>query len=116
MKLKSIRFESICKEFAGKLYPLLTEDDKDYLFYEDGELQESILMIQELEHIWEIAAVPSLKLAESSLTDRQYKNLCRRYNFESNRDIYDIAMEKVEQLLEERHKDFLKNKNDSSVN
>ncbi|MBD7970280.1 hypothetical protein [Paenibacillus gallinarum] len=107
MKIRSVHFESIAKEFARKLYPLLTKDAKSKMFNEDGELVESFLIFNEYGDLFDKLIKPLTFKTYMGVTEQGKQHLVRTYGID--RDVHSlfIMMQIIEWILEDTHKNTI---------
>lgn len=100
MKIRSVKFESIGREFARKLYPLLTEEVKSELFNHTGEMDESFLIFNKYGDLFDQLVKPLTFRAYQSVSEQGKQHLVRTYGIDRAAYSADIMVDIIEWHLE----------------
>ncbi|OMF76696.1 hypothetical protein [Paenibacillus glucanolyticus] len=98
MKFKAKKFESICKEFAKKIYNMMDAEDRAYV------QEESFLMLRTYEKLFDEYAYPALEIAAATYPNDYQKSLKKYPLLGEEHSILYNGSGMVEQCLEELHK------------
>lgn len=107
-KLRSTNFESICREFARKMYQKLAFAEKEFHFSHRGILKHSFAADPALYELFLEVALPALQRKSKNRLDRDaFDSLCDKHNVARGKGLADTAVDIIDNWLSELHMTYL---------